>query len=463
MPTPTPDVRRDRRALTVAVFVSVIAFAFESMGVSTAMPRAAAELDGIRVYAWAFSLFVVGMLAATVAAGRLADRVGPLRPLVIGMGAFFVGLVVAGTAGSMEQLLVGRFIQGIGAGAANLALYVLVALVFPEHERAKVMTWVSTAWVVPSLIGPSVAAWVTETFSWHWVFLGIIPMLAVALLVGARPLLTAVASLDAFAAHEQDPVPWWSGLVVAACAVALQLTGQRAGAGERGLVEVALVVGAVAGLIVALPTMMPPGFLRVRRGISSVVLARALSAGAFFGADAFLPLMLVETRGLSLLMAGGIVTIGSLGWFCGSWLQSRSWVQIPRNRLITLGQALIAVGCVGMMLVASFRGVPLWAAAVFWVPAGLGMGLSIASTTLAVMSLSTPAQQGRNSSSLQVGEALGNSIIVGIAGTIFAFLHPGGNLALTFGAVLTAMAVLGAVGMLVSTRIGALAAPSGER
>lgn len=452
----TPDRPGDRRALTVAVFVSVVAFAFESMGVSTAMPRAAQDLDGIGVYAWAFSLFVVGMLAATVASGRMADRVGPLRPLAAGIAAFVVGLVVAGTATTMAQLLAGRFIQGIGAGAANLALYVVVALVYPEDERATVMTWVSTAWVVPSLIGPSVAAWVTETWSWHWVFLGIIGLVAVGAVVGTRPLLAAVARLDGNDAHEQDPVPWWSGMVVAVCAVALQFAGQRAGAGQRGVLEVVLLTGAVAGLLVALPRMMPPGFLRVRRGISSVVLARALTAGAFFGADAFLPLMLVETRGLSLLMAGGIVTIGSLGWFCGSWLQSRTWLHIPRHRLIIIGQLLIGFGCLGMIVIAALPQVPVGFAAVFWVPAGLGMGLSIASTTLAVMSLSTPAQQGRNSSSLQVGEALGNSVIVGVAGTIFAFLHPGGDLELTFATILAAMGVLALAGSSVATRIGRL-------
>jgi Kef-type K+ transport system membrane component KefB len=85
---------------------------------------------------------------------------------------------------------------------------------------------------------------------------------------------------------------------------------------------------------------------------------------------------------------------------------------------------------------------------------GFGMGLATSSTSLAVMTLSQESEQGRNASSLNLFDALGSGVFVGIAGSIFAALHPGGNLPLTFGALLLAMAGIAVLAVLTSLRIG---------
>ena len=92
-----------------------------------------------------------------------------------------MGLLVAGTAAAMPQLLVGRVLQGLGAGALAVATFVLIAAVYPERVRPAVFGLISSAWVLPSLLGPPVAGLVTETLSWHWVFLGLVPLVVVAL------------------------------------------------------------------------------------------------------------------------------------------------------------------------------------------------------------------------------------------------------------------------------------------
>lgn len=461
---PHPDVphsgdERQRRALTAGIFVTVIAMAFEATGVSTAMPAAAKDLNGLNLYAWAFSLFVVGTLSATVIAGRVADRIGPVRPAVTGILVFLAGLLIAGTATGMQQLLIGRFVQGVGVGTANLSLTVIIALAYAESERPKVMTWISTAWVLPSLAGPPIAAWITQTLSWHWVFLAIVPLLGVTLLVLLPALRRVAPLLTGQRGQGQNPVPIWSGFTVAFCAVLIQYAGQRASEGSRGGVELALVAVAVLGLILTLPKMMPPGFLKVGRGLPSTILSRALNAGAYFGVISFVPLMLVQTRGVSLLLAGAMVSFASFGWTFGAWLQARPWLPIPRHRLILLGQLLVAAGCLAMTAAAWWPGLWLPIVAVLWIPAGVGMGFSIASTGLATMTFSTAAQQGRNSSSLQVGEALGNTILVGIAGTVYATLHTLAGLQVTFTVLMAAMTLFTLLGALVSTRIGVIASP----
>src|ERR687885_689055 len=118
-----------RRALTIGLCTAVVAVAFEAISVATAMPAAARALDGLDLYAWAFSLFLIGQLFATIAAGRLCDRLGAAR------------------------LVAGRLLQGLGSGATSIAMYVVIAQVFDESSRPTMFSFISTAWVLPSFVG----------------------------------------------------------------------------------------------------------------------------------------------------------------------------------------------------------------------------------------------------------------------------------------------------------------------
>ena len=112
-----------------------------------------------------------------------------------------------------------------------------------------------------------------------------------------------------------------------------------------------LLMGGLAMLLVALPQLMPPGFLRFRRGLSQVIQTRGLLPGAFFGGEAFVPLMLVEQRSVPLFQAGAVLTAGAVGWTAGSWLQARPWLRVRRDRLITYGccSVAIALALVGLI------------------------------------------------------------------------------------------------------------------
>src|SRR3954454_7978041 len=161
---------RGRRALTFGLCTAVVAIAFEVISVATAMPAAARDLDGLDLYAWAFSLFLIGQLFATVAGGRVADRIGPARPMAFGVTLFAVGLVVAATAPTMIQLVLARLLQGFGAGVVGVSMYVIIAQAFDVRRRPAMFSWISSAWVVPSFVGPVVAAWLTHHLSWRAVF-----------------------------------------------------------------------------------------------------------------------------------------------------------------------------------------------------------------------------------------------------------------------------------------------------
>lgn len=443
-----PGAPRNSPALALGLCVAVAAVAFEAQSVATAMPAAARALNGLDLYAWAFSLFLIGQLFATVAGGRVCDRLGPLRPMAGGLALFAVGLVVAATSSSMVQLVVGRLLQGLGSGVVSIAMYVAIARGFDESRRPTMFSYISTAWVLPSFLGPPVAAWLAAHLGWQAVFWGVLPLLALGAAMALPPLSRVVD--DTVGTRPVEHAPLWAAGLAALGAAALQLAGQRPGP-----------AGALAGLLglamvaVSLPRLMPPRFFRLGPGLAPVITVRALMAGAFFGTEAFVPLMLVEQRGLSLLLAGAALTIGSLGWTAGSWLQSRPSVRLSRERLITLGSAALLAGVAVTALVSWLE---LWVGlvAVGWVLAGLGMGMSTASTSVATMALSRPAEQGRNASSLQFGEAFGGGLFIGVGGTVFAALHERVDPTTTFGSVLGAMTLVGLLAVLVSLRTGAI-------
>ncbi len=177
----------------------------------------------------------------------------------------------------------------------------------------------------------------------------------------------------------------------------------------------------------AVVRLLPAGTLRAARGLPTVILLRGVAAGAFFAAEAFIPLMMVTQRGLSPTLAGLTLTSGGLSWALGSWLQGRPGAERYRDAMIRVGFLLTAVAIAGAALVL-IPAVPTWAAAVAWAVGGIGMGLAVASVSVLMMKLSTPEDAGANSASLQMSDALGNVLLVGLAGVLFSALG-GGSLA----------------------------------
>src|SRR3954451_17391632 len=328
-----------RRSLTIGLCTAVVAVAFDAISVAAAMPAAAREHDGVDLYAWAFSLFLIGQLFATVAAGRLCDRIGAARPMAGGILVFAVGLVVAATSTTMVQLITARLLQGLGAGVVGVSMYVVIAQVYDERARPAMFSYISSAWVVPSFVGPAVAAWLTHHLDWRAVFWAVLPVLAVGAAMMLPPVLRAARSPVASDPAAARPAALWAAGSAALGAAAVQLAGHHLTptGGLIGVVGVALVAA-------SLPNLMPRGFFRFRPGLAPVITVRTLIAGAFFGAEAFIPLMLVEQRDLSLLLAGSTLTVGALGWSAGAWLQSLRGFRVPRHRIITLGAACVMAG-----------------------------------------------------------------------------------------------------------------------
>src|SRR5919107_1085911 len=180
--TPRAGILRQPYVLTTAGSWSLVFLAaFESLAVTTIMPIVTADLNGRGLYALAFSATLAAGVIGMVVTGTWADSAGPAVPLLTAIGLFAGGLIVAGTAPAMAVFVAGRFLQGLGAGGITVSLYVLIAKVYPPALHVKIFGAYASAWVLPSMIGPFVAGVVADALSWHWVFLGVVVLVGVAL------------------------------------------------------------------------------------------------------------------------------------------------------------------------------------------------------------------------------------------------------------------------------------------
>jgi MFS family permease len=475
-PTPSAEggegvLGQGYRALSVGIVSVVLLIAFEATAVGTAMPVAARELDGISLYAFAFSGYFTTSLFGMVLAGQWSDRHGPLAPLTTGIASFGAGLLLSGTAGAMWVFILGRAVQGLGGGMVIVALYVVVGRAYPERLRPAIMAAFAAAWIVPSIVGPLAAGTVTERLGWRWVFVGI-PVLVLLPLAFALPQIRRRASGPAggpdaprSSGSAAEPGPGASfdrrrirlALAISLGAGLLQYAAQdlRPLSLLPGALGVALLVPAVLGLL-------PRGTYRAARGLPSVVLLRGVAAGSFIAAESFVPLMLVTQRGLSPTLAGFSLAAGGGTWALGSWVQSRSRFEPYRERLTTVGMLLVAaaIATAPSVLVDS---VPVWTLAAAWGVGCFGMGLVISSTSVLLLKLSAPEEAGSNSAALQISDGLSNVVLLSGGGAAFAALgggtvshtttHTSGSHPTAFAAVFLPMAAVALLGVWVSTRL----------
>ncbi len=397
----------DRRGLTIGLVLTITFIASEALAVVTVMPVVARDLGGLSLYGWAFSAFMLGSLVGIVLAGRDADRHGPARPYVAGLVLFASGLVVAGLAPSMAVLVVGRSLQGLGAGAVPAVAYVAIGRTLPEALRPRMMAVLSTAWVVPGVVGPALAAAVAHLFGWRWVFLGLVPLVAL-----AGPIaLPSLVHLGRPRANPRTEHRVSDGLRTAAGA-ALCLGAL----GGHGL-ALGLALG-IAGVVVGLPALrrlLPPGTLAARPGLPATILLRGLLTFAFFGADAYVTLSVTTVRHHGTLMAGAVVTASTLAWTAGAWVQAQRSTAWEGARLVRAGLGCILLGIAGM---ATFvhPGVPVVVAFASWTVSGFGMGLSYAPISLMMLRAAPSGREGWASASLNLVDVLGIALGVGIGG-----------------------------------------------
>jgi len=455
------------RALTLGVILSVSMVAFESLGVATVLPGIARKLDGLGAYGWGLSALMLANIIGTVLAGRSADRRGPWRPAASGMLVFAVGCAVAGSATSWPLFLLGRFGQGLGVGAVMAMAYTVIGLAYPAHLRARMFALLSSAWTIPSLIGPVITGTLADHTTWRAVFLLMLPIIAIAALLTLPGLRRLNRTGDDETAADNAPAqPWWKG----------PLAGSVLLTAGTGLLLQALLLENLAlliplsllGVAVALPALRqvtPEGTLTARAGLGAGTVIRGLLCGAYFGSEAFLPLGLQELHGMSSATAGLGLSAGAITWVLGSALQAKrdGKGQGSRTGGVALGFAVLLAGVAIIALVILTPSIPGWIAIVGWGIGGIGMGIGFNASTTETMEQAPAERQGEISGALQLAQTLATGVIAGLGGAAIAIAqhYDVGTRAALFG-LFGLTAALSLVGMLLSRRLRAAPAPAGS-
>ena len=429
----------ERRLLTSGLVLIVTLVAFESMSVATVMPVVESDLGDLALYGWVFSAFFLGTLVGVVIAGTAADRMRPALPFIVGLMIFAVGLVAGGMAPTMIVLVLGRFLQGVGAGAMPATSYVCIGRIYPLEQRPQMFALISSAWMLPSVIGPVIAAWIAETVGWRWVFLGLLPLTAV---IGV----VAVIGVKSVPAPDE---PSGERNVLNAVFVAVGAGLLLIGLGSRSLYVFAPItlIGAVV-MVRPFMRLTPVGTLRARAGLPATVAVRGLLNFGFYAADAFVPFAITTVRGMSPLYGGLAMTTASLTWTLASWLQTR-WIRTRgATILVVVGLLIIGLGTAGMVTVL-IPAIPGWVGLLAWGVAGFGMGLALSPLAHVAMEVADKGKEGKATTALQLSDTLGAALGIGVAGVLVSTVgaltdSEVTGLALTFG-MATAVLLLGAV------------------
>ncbi len=406
------------RALTIGILLALGLVAFESLAVSTVMPRVAHDLNGLNLYGWAFSLFQLANIIGIFWAGQTADRRGPAFPFAVALSVFLLGLVCSSLAVNMPMLLLGRVFQGWGAGVVATVIYVVVQLGYPPHLRASMLASLSAAWILPTLVGPLLASFLADHLTWRAVFWVLIPLVLPSLLLT----LPALARLrPGVSSPKKSTLPM---AVVLAIGTTLMLAGLSAHNASSPF----LLVGGIGLMAMAFPHLFPPGILQAKPGVPAGVVLRACMLWSFVGFEAFLPLGLTELRQVSLQTAALTLMAGSLSWSVGSWIQARLEAlhgRPGRPVRIRLGFSMIFLGCLLVALTILPLGFWVGFAACGWLIVGLGMGVCFAAITLEVLEVAKEDEKGTTSSWLQSGDVLASALSAGLMGTVLVL---GGDL-----------------------------------
>lgn len=437
------------RPVTIGSVLAVTIVAFQGLALATVAPILADDLGGRDVYGWIFSAFLLPQIIGTVLGGLEVDRRSPAVVFGGFLVVFGLGCILAGSAPSIEWFFAGRALQGFGAGGLFAAVYAVITLAYHDSMRPAMMAATSSAWIVPSLIGPAIAGFIAEQYSWRWVFYALIPVLLMVapMTLPAYHKMHQMREMSEVGSQRNRRLALAAGLSVS---TGLFLIGLEL---SPWIIAAAVTIAGIIGLITMLKRLMPAGIFTARPMLAGAIAIRSLCFGAFIIAETYMVFALKEFGGVSATTAGLVLTSGSLSWTAGSLIQAR-WERVtgregrPLRVLTGVGCLLAGIGLIfGTVLVA--QDIWLVVSITGWTVAGMGMGLSYPTSSTIALANATKGSEGQVSSSVLLGDLFASSTSVGLGGVLLAFGLGSGwsapaatTLAMSLGMVLLGLALV---------------------
>jgi EmrB/QacA subfamily drug resistance transporter len=418
-PTLVMSLRR-RWAVTAGVLTGMFLAALEATVVGTAMPTVIASLGGLNHYSWVFSAYLITSTVTVPVWGKLSDLYGRRLLYQSGIAIFLLGSALSGMSNSMTQLIIFRAIQGLGAGALVPLGMTIIGDIYTIAERAKMQALFSGVWGLSSVLGPVVGGFITDQWSWRWVFYINLPVgLAAALIIGLalkEPKLTERPKID------------YAGAALLMLAITLlMLALVEGGASLATLLSLRnLTLLAAAALLTGLfvwverraaDPVVPFKLFRNRVVLVSVI-AGFLAGVAMFGAISYVPLFAQGALGATATEAGSLLTPLMLSWVGMSVVSGRLLLKVGYRPTTIVGFVLLTLGFV---LLSTFQRetARLWLY-IDLILIGAGLGMTMLTLLIAVQQAVSRTQLGIATSLNQFSRSIGGAIGVAVMGAVLS-------------------------------------------
>ncbi len=396
----------------------IFLFAIDGTIVSTAMPTIVAKLGGLELYSWVFSVYMLTSALTTPIFGKLADLLSQRRLMLVGIAIFVLGSTLCGAAQSMEALVLFRAVQGLGGGAIYALSFIVVGILYPPQERAKMQGIISGIWGVAAILGPLAGGLIVEHWDWRWAFFVNLPVaaLAIGLIVGGLK-----ETGQERHAHKLDFAGTFtllSALMILFYALSHSAhSRQPLNAELAGMIALAAVFLAVFYFVErrADEPIIPLDLFRQSLFKTSAAVATLAAMGAF-GAISYLPLYLQGVAGLTASRAGMVLLLLSVAWTVGSLVAGQLLNRVGYRASAAIGMFLLAAGY-GLFVAFKADLNVLWVA-LSGTLIGTGMGMANLTTLVAVQDSVSPQRIGVATSTIMLFRTFGGAFAVSLMGTV---------------------------------------------
>lgn len=411
---------RGSRGLAAITLASGVGLqALETFIGSTLLPSVVRDIGGLELFAWNTTVFIIASIVASIFAAVRPFHLGPRGIYLFAAFGFGLGSLICGLAPNMEVMLVGRAVQGFGAGLLTAMSYSMIRLVFPPELWGRAFALISSVWGVSTVVGPAVGGVFAAFDAWRLAFFVLVPCSALLGLLALRviPRSSGEAGMTRF------PMLQIMLLIgaVALISVASILT--------EGVVLPALLVGLAVLAILALGVidqhrenhLFPRGSFRLGSNLPTLFLAMLLLNLAII-CDMFVPLFLQQLHGQAPLIAGYMVALVAVGWSSGS-VTVANWTGARERAVLVIGPVLQLIGLVGLALFVGRDNtagavqplVPIGIALLFL---GAGIGISWSHVSARLLN-SAPAGEGDlTSAAISMVQLFASGFGAAVAGVI---------------------------------------------
>ena len=419
---PHPAIELSRRArfeVLGAILLALLLGALDQTIVGTALPRIVTDLHGNDLYTWAVTIYLLTSTISVPFYGKLSDYFGRKPLLLFGITVFLVGSALSGLSQSMEQMILFRGIQGIGAGSLFPISLAVIGDLFTPAERGKYQGLFGAVFGLSALVGPALGGFITDNISWHWIFYINLPIGLISLAVVARVLPSIRRP------HGGLNLDWLGSLVFVAGMIPLLvgLTNKQSAEWTDpqvgGLVALGLALLAVFLFIESRvkEPIVPLDLWRDRTYAGSLIATFFASFG-FFAAVIFLPRYYQVVLGESATVSGYALMPLLIGVITSSIVSGQVVARTGKYKLLLLGSvALLGIGSSLFTNLGATTATPvIW----FWqLVLGIGIGPTLAVFTIVIQNAVPFSKLGVATSNLTFFRQIGGTVGLSIAGSLF--------------------------------------------